>query len=232
MQVIKSANKAAGPPSPRLGDVVYRRTRQLIIDGTLAARTFVRETDLARQFGVSRTPLREALRQLQAEGLLTPVERGGYVVSDLGPGQLSDAYAVRGVLDGLAAELAAAKRRRVDLAVLADLLDELDAALNREDDAELSRLNRLFHDSIASVSRNEFLQPSLANIRDLFDSFRTEAVRDPVRRAAAHAEHHALYEAIQAQDAEGAARLARQHVSSALEFRLSRGDSVDQDASV
>jgi DNA-binding GntR family transcriptional regulator len=232
MQVIKSARNAAGSPSPRLGDVVYRQTRQLIIDGTLPARTKVRETDLARQFGVSRTPLREALRQLQAEGLLTPVERGGYVVSNLGPEQLADAYVVRGVLDGLAAELAAAKRRRVDLAVLADLLDELDAALDREDDAELSRLNRLFHDSIASVSGNEFLQPSLANIRDLFDSFRTEAVRDPGRRAAAHAEHHALYDAIQARDAEGAARLARQHVRSALEFRLNRADSADQDASV
>jgi len=218
------------PATPRLGEAVYARARQMILEGRLPPRSLVRESELARQFGVSRTPLREALRQLQAEGLLTPAQHGGYVVIDLGPEQLANAYAVRRVLDGLAAELAAVKRGRVDLAVLADLLEEMDVAVDREDDQELARLNRQFHEAIATASSNDLLQGHLSGIRDLFDLFRSEAVRNPARRAGAHAEHHALYQALVDQDADRAAHLGRQHVAQALSFRLRRAETNEMES--
>ncbi len=204
----------------RLGDQAYARIRQMISDGWIPTRTVVRESYLARQLGVSRTPVREALQRLVAEGYLSAIPQGGYFVVQLSIGDLEDVYEVRGVLEGLAARRAADHATRTDLAQLEDLYEAMEGARARGDDAQLARLNSQFHATVARGGGNAYLQSMLGEIREIFERFRPAALTHPGRREAAHAEHRGLLEALRARDVDGAERLAQQHVRGALAVRL------------
>jgi DNA-binding GntR family transcriptional regulator len=194
----------------------YHQIREMIFDGTISAGTMLVEARLVRQLGMSRTPVREALHRLEAEGLLSALPRGGFTVVAVGDEDLRNLYMIRACLEGLAAATAATKLNRVDIARLEDLYDEMGVAVEAGQDEELARLNREFHRAVAIASGNVHLREILDNVKGVFERFRATAVANPARRAEAHAEHGELIEALKRRDAERARSIAEQHVHRAL----------------
>jgi DNA-binding GntR family transcriptional regulator len=194
----------------------YQQVREMILEGAIPAGSTLVEARLVRLLGMSRTPVREALHRLEAEGLLAPLPRGGFSVIALGEDDLRNFYMIRACLEGLAAATAATQLTRVDLARLEDLYDEMQIAVQAGRDEELAQLNREFHRTVAIASGNAPLCEILDNVKGVFERFRVNAVANPNRRAQAHLEHGQLIDALRDRDADKARRLAEDHVHRAL----------------
>ena len=194
-------------------DAVYVTLREAIISGRLQAGEHLGEERLARSFGVSRTPVREAIRRLQSENLASREERRGAVVRGIGEHELQEVYAVRAALDGLAAGLAATRAYPADHARLRWLNDRLAEAAARHESAVIAELNFQFHDALCEAAHNSMLLRFTRQIHDLLRRFRVATLAADGRAETAVAEHRSLVDAIEQGDAELAEDLAR-HASS------------------
>ncbi|WP_242886966.1 GntR family transcriptional regulator [Actinomadura litoris] len=196
-------------------DTVYRRLRRLIVAGEYSPGERLTEVAVSEALAVSRTPVREALRRLESDGLVLGAGRG-VVVEVMTPESLDHAYEVRAALEALTAELAADRRRsgRIAPAALADL--ERDAAHLEEVTAagELDRaieLNRRFHRGIAELAGNPIALESLERLWDrIIVSTRASLVR-PERPETVSGEHRELLRAIAEGDRVRAGRIAGDH---------------------
>lgn len=201
---------------------VYSELRGRITSGDIPPRGLVQEAAIARESGASRTPVREALRRLDAEGLIVRSSARSYVVSDLTATELVDLYDLRGMLEGVAASLAAQRRGRVELARLEDLVEAMGKSVMDGDYDQLGELNSSFHTVIAEASQNRFLVAMIRSVGDHFERYRTAALAAPGRSMAAHAEHVELLHAIRDQDSMRAEQMARTHLREALRLRVDR----------
>jgi DNA-binding GntR family transcriptional regulator len=139
-----------------LRERIVARLRQAIITGELAQKSRLIEPELARQLNVSRTPLREAIRQLEAEGFVTNVPRFGSFVSEITPRDVEDLYAIRTVIEGLAARQAAENPDPAKRDVLDNILADL--AKRTGDYRQYHEISGRFHDIIVELSENRRLQ--------------------------------------------------------------------------
>ena len=139
-----------------LRERIVARLRQAIITGELAQKSRLIEPELARQLNVSRTPLREAIRQLEAEGFVTTVPRFGSFVSEITPQDVEDLYAIRTVIEGLAARQAAENPESAKREVLDNILTDL--AKRTGDYRQYHEISGRFHDIIVELSGNRRLQ--------------------------------------------------------------------------
>src|SRR4051812_5004165 len=157
---------ASGPRTRSRGDFVYESLRDAISDGRIVGGERVREEDVARNLGVSRTPVREALQRLQQRGLLVFGPGRGLVVAQLSQQQIVELYAMRQILEGSAARFAATHATTDEIAILYQLQQELKAA---EGDALLHpNLNRQFHQAIYEAAHNRYLMQTLEGLHDSF----------------------------------------------------------------
>jgi DNA-binding GntR family transcriptional regulator len=195
-----------------LAEQVYRHLRQAILSNAFPPNAALPEQVLAGQLKVSRVPVREALRQLAAEGLVTLVPRHGAFVSALSPQQFLDAYRVREALEDLAIKLALRYLTSGDLAELERLQAEMrqQAAAGNADG--FFAANRAFHALFVERSRNDYLKgiyfPLIDQMRRHVSS--SLGLRGGLERSIE--EHQAILEAVRAGDAEEAARLLREHI--------------------
>lgn len=175
------------------------------------------ESDLAERFGVSRTPIREALQRLETQSLL---ERDGrsLIVASLDHNQMAELYVVRRVLEGLAARLAARHATREEVRVLQDLVKEDDALV--DDPAALSRANRRFHTQIHLASHNRYLVQQLDLVHRTMALMATTSLAVEGRGEIAQAEHRAIVTAIGARDEDAAEQAIKEHISVAFMTRL------------
>ncbi len=175
------------------------------------------ESELADRFGVSRTPVREALQRLETQGLLTRDGRS-LIVASLDHTQMSELYVVRGELEGLAAKLAARHATPEEVGVLRDML-EADKAL-RDDPEALARANRRFHKQIHLASHNRFLVRQLDLVHRSMALLATTSISAEGRGADTLAEHQVIVEAIESGDGDAAYAALRDHISKAFVTRL------------
>lgn len=180
------------------------------------------ESELAERFGVSRTPIREALQRLETQSLLTRDGRS-LIVASLDHNQLAELYAVRSELEGLAARLAAQHAAREEVRVLREMVEHDRALVN--DPAALSRANRRFHKQIHLASHNRYLIQQLDLVHRTMALLATTSLAVEGRSKTAVAEHDAIVKAIEARDGEAADTALRTHISRAFETRL-RLDSI------
>jgi DNA-binding GntR family transcriptional regulator len=136
-------------------DMVAALIRELVITGELAAGEQLRQRDLARRFGVSQTPVREAMRRLESEGLLVCDTHRGFTVVAPDNGRLEENFQIRAALESLGASLAARKIDAAGLARLRDLNDQMRAL--SDDDPRYAELNRDFHFTVYEYSRSPLL---------------------------------------------------------------------------
>lgn len=175
------------------------------------------ESELAERFGVSRTPIREALQRLETQSLLTRDGRS-LIVSSLDHNQVAELYAVRSELEGLAARLAARHATDEEIQVLQAMLKEDEAF--RDDPSALSRANRRFHKMIHLASHNRFLVQQLDLVHRSMALMATTSLAAEGRGEMALREHAAIVDAISLRNEEAAGKTLRDHISEAYVTRL------------
>lgn len=200
----------AGPSAP-LRDQVYEALQARIGDGRLRPGDRIFEQEIAVEFGVSRVPVREAIRMLQSSGLVEVRERRrGVFVRSLDRRQLEELFDVREALEVLAARLAAERSDADDIEHLGELSRDARRALDDSDVEAMSEANTAFHDKLMALSGNELLVSMLEPLHGrLAWLFRVNL--EPERVCA---EHEELYAAIVAGDVALAAEVAQRHVRS------------------
>jgi DNA-binding GntR family transcriptional regulator len=196
----------------------YSRLLRAIDSGEFLPGARLIETELAERLGVSRTPVRQALSRLEAQGVAARDARGALTVAALDYDQLGELFAVREMAEALAARLAARHAAPTEI----DLLREQVAAdrANERDAAALIRGNRVFHMQLHRMSHNRFLIQSLESIRRSLSLLSGPAFALSERRSASVDEHEAIVEAVAARDEDAAEAAARRHVVNALRARL------------
>jgi DNA-binding GntR family transcriptional regulator len=196
----------------------YELLLTAIEDGTLPPGSRLRETDLALRFGISRTPVREALKRLEAQGLVSHQAHHGAVVAEFDYGEITELYALREVLEGTAARLAAAHASGAEIEILEQMIAHDRSLLN--DPKELARRNKLFHRQIHQSSRNRFLSLMLENMRTSLLLLHGTTLAAPNRAQQSLEEHQAIVDALAKHDPSEAEAKARQHIVNAFRTRL------------
>lgn len=180
--------------------------------------TRLREAELAARFQISRTPVREALKRLELEGLVTHEPHHGAVVSTPEYGQVVELYMMREVLEGTAARLAAQHATEVEIQVLYDMVArDRDLVL---DPAALAAANRAFHQQIRNSAGNRYLSRTLETFRVSLALLAGTTLGVPGRGSASIDEHAAIVARIAARDPDGAEASAREHIRSAFRTRI------------
>ncbi|GGC08612.1 GntR family transcriptional regulator [Marivita lacus] len=175
------------------------------------------ESDLAERFGMSRTPIREALQRLETQSLLTRDGRS-LIVASLDHNQMAELYVVRTELEGLAARLAARHATEEEVQVLQDMVHDDRALL--DDPSSLARANRRFHKQIHLASHNRFLVQQLDLVHRSMALMATTSLAAQGRGEIALAEHQVIVDAIQQRNEDAAYRALRDHISVAFVTRL------------
>ncbi|MHA6262617.1 GntR family transcriptional regulator [Arenibacterium sp. CAU 1754] len=175
------------------------------------------ESDLADRFGVSRTPIREALQRLETQSLLARDGRS-LIVASLDHNQMAELYVVRRELEGLAARLAARHANEEEITVLREMVKADDTLVN--DPAALARANRRFHKQIHLASHNRYLVQQLDLVHRTMALMATTSLAAQGRGEIAQGEHKAIVDAIAARDEDGAEKALQDHISVAFMTRL------------
>lgn len=181
------------------------------------------ESDLAERFGVSRTPIREALQRLETQSLLARDGRS-LIVSSLDHNQMAELYVVRSELEGLAARLAARHATPEEVRVLVDMVKDDQKLVN--DPSALARSNRRFHKQIHLASHNRYLVQQLDLVHRSMALMATTSIAAEGRGKDTLTEHKAIVDAIGARDENGAYDALCRHISSAFVTRLKQ-ENVD-----
>ena len=214
----RPAAAAADSDTRSRSDLVYRRLRDALQSGALKPGQRVMEVEVANWLQVSRTPVREALRRLESEGLLALEPRMGLVVASISRQAMLELYVMREVLEGTAARLCARHASDPEVTELEELVKR--EARLQGNHPELARHNRLFHEAIHRGAHNRYLEKSLAAVNDTMHLLGPSQLLIPERAQQSQAEHAELFEYIRNHDADGAEAAARRHVRSAQQQRV------------
>lgn len=203
-------------PGPQ-GNSTYRQLLEEIREGTLSPGDRLREIELSDRLGVSRTPVREAIRQLEADGLVSHIPRLGATVRSLDYAEVMELYEMRAVLEGTAARLATRAASDVEL-------DELEVLNSQLADAgtgpEAVRLNRIFHATLLDAAKNRFLTKSMLSLQKALLILGPSQLLDTDRAGEAVAEHTRIMDALKARDGAAAETEMRAHVRAAQRMRI------------
>lgn len=198
-------------------DMAYRQVREEIVEGIMAPGAPIDQEALAARLGLSTTPVREALRRLESEGLIVSRPHRDTIVAPLSRQQLEDTYAVRLALDPLAVEIAARDASDDDLGALEELADKARAAADSDPVTQMYQ-NRNLHRAMYRACGNAVLIQTLDNLWDSSDRYRLTLLRgDRTIGSQAHAEHSAIVRAMVERRAGDASELMRKHVAASLE---------------
>ena len=206
----------SGGNAPR-GEFVYSELRAAIGNGRLIPGERLRETEIADQLGVSRTPVREALKRLESEGLVAFNQPRGLIVNDLSQAQILQLYAMREVLEGAAARFAGEQASALELDALKHLLANQRAA---KTPAEAAVANRQLHDAIARAAHNEYLLRAMNVLTDALALLGKTTYTVPGRMATGLRENAEIVHAIVERDPDAAEKAARRHILAAGAVRL------------
>jgi len=202
-------------PAQRLFDQVCERLRSAIVTGHFAPGTRMVERDLTARLQVSRTPIREALRRLEQEGLIVGFPHRGYYVKNPSHAEARQAYEARRVIEAACCGLAAQRATDVDVAAIRHAFRKAQTALDSDDRVSLLICNREMHQLIVKAAHNAFLEKEWAAMWAFADLLRGRWWGHTSRPETGHYEHEALVEAIARHDTTLAQRLADEHVDRA-----------------
>jgi DNA-binding GntR family transcriptional regulator len=203
-----------------LRELVFEAVREAIIEGRLTPGERLMEIQLAEDLGVSRTPVREAIRKLELEGFVVMIPRKGAYVADISLKEISDVFEIRGALEGLAAELAAERASEERIEQMERCLVELAEMIESKNPDSIVEVDARFHEHLYASSRNDRLSQILSLLREQIQRFRTRTMTHPARVKVALDEHRGIVEAVAARQGELARRLAQEHIESAENFLM------------
>jgi DNA-binding GntR family transcriptional regulator len=199
-------------------DYVYQWLREQMRSGGFAPGDRLREVELAARLGVSRTPIREAIRRLASDGLVEGAPSRGVMFIELDKQQVREIYALRAVLEGAAARLAAQHASDDEIAMMRELVGNADSIKNSPE--AHGRNNRILHQAICEAAHNRYLVQALTQLSDTLGLLPGTTFQVPGRPFEARNEHLPMIAAIERRDADEAERLARQHIQLAGQVRF------------
>jgi DNA-binding GntR family transcriptional regulator len=198
-----------------LRELVSEHIREAIINGVFSPGERLMEIQMADEMGVSRTPVREALRMLEMEGFVVMIPRRGTYVSNMSIKDINDVYEIRISLDTLAAGLAAERITDAELEELQRLLVKVGNAIESNNMSKIVEADIEFHDVLYKASRNERLRNIINNLREQITVIRGVSMRYPGRLKDTQEEHRRLVESIAARNVEKSQEAARIHLENA-----------------
>ena len=196
-----------------LREKILENIRDAILKGTLKAGERVSEPDLAERYGISRTPIREAFRQLESEGYLTVVPRKGAVVTALSERDVEEFYSIKSILEGYAARLAAEKLTDKDIERLKAINGRLSKLASVGDVKTFFRVHNEFHEQFIRASGNEKLLELIQQLLKKFDRLRIASLSLPGRMEISVQEHEKIIDAFESHDGDTADRLVRKNAA-------------------
>jgi DNA-binding GntR family transcriptional regulator len=202
--------------SPRaLYQDVAELLRQRIFNRELAPGSWIDELKLAEEYGISRTPLREALKVLATEGLVTMKVRRGAYVTEVSDTDLADVYHLLALLESDAADVVARKATDAQLKELQELHNELEKAVGQRE--RFFEINEAFHMRLLEIANNRWRDQMVADLRKVMKLNRHNSLLKSGRLEESLAEHRALMAALAARDGDASAQRMRAHFSNGLE---------------
>ena len=196
---------------------VAERLRERIFAHELPPGSWVDEQALAEQYGISRTPLREALKVLASEGLVTLKPRRGCYVTEISDRDLDEVFGVMALLEGECAHLAASRADEAGLARLRAIHAELERAASGHDINGFFEANQAFHQAVQEIADNRWLQHVITDLRKVIRLSRHHSLFSEGRLQQALAEHRDILDALLARDAATAETRMRHHIRSGRE---------------
>ena len=209
-----------------LREIVYEELKRRILIGEIAPGTRMMEVELADDMGVSRTPVREAIRKLEKEGLVTIEPRRGAYASDVSIKDMTDVLEVRQYLEGMATGMAALKITEEEKRELLKATEAYSKAVESEDTDEIIRCDELFHKLIVDCSGNKTLIQMISQVQELALRFRYIYYDDFSRYRNQPLEHKEIVEAIMSGDSEKARHAADDHIARLKEFVTEEGNEI------
>jgi len=198
---------------------VYNHLRDGILDGSYKDGDFLVETRLADELEVSRTPIREAIKQLELEGLVTSIPNRGAMVRAISENDIDDIYTIRQLLEGQAAFWAAQRITKEELAKLEEIVELMGFYTSRSDAAQLSRLDTEFHEELYKACDSRMLKHILGSLHQNARRARTSSLTMPKRPTGSLDEHRAIFGALSSGDPEAAKQAMERHVKNAHSAR-------------
>lgn len=195
-----------------LRDVVFNTLRQAILTGELKPGERLMEIHLANKLGVSRTPIREAIRKLELEGLVTMIPRRGAEVAQITEKSMNDVLEVRRALDALCVELACERITQEDTERLRLACEAFENAVRTGDIKKIARADVELHDIIVQATGNQRLVQLINNLSEQMYRYRFEYIKDSTQHQRLIDEHRMIYESIVKKDKEAASQAAHVHI--------------------
>lgn len=214
-----------------LRDVVFNTLRQAILTGELKPGERLMEIHLANRLGVSRTPIREAIRKLELEGLVTMIPRRGAEVAQITEKSMNDVLEVRRAMDALCVELACDRISEQELEDLKDACDHFERAVRGKDVKKIAQADVALHDIIVKATGNARLIQLINNLSEQMYRYRYEYIKDTSQHQRLIEEHRVIYESIVNKDKETASQAAKMHIDN-QEKAIIRQIRLDRDKRV
>jgi DNA-binding GntR family transcriptional regulator len=196
-----------------LHDEVAAKLRERIFDGVQAPGSFIDELGLCGEWAISRTPLREALKVLAAEGLVRHEPRRGCFVNQITERDLDEIFPVMALLEGRCAYEAASNATDPDLAALEQMHDRLNRCAKSRRINDYYQANFAIHEAIITLANNRWLAQVIGDLRKIVKLARLQQLHAPGRLDQSLSEHMAVFAALKARDAEGAEAAMRTHLT-------------------
>lgn len=196
---------------------IFESIRNDILSGRYAQNTELKEAAIGAELGVSRTPVREALRQLELEGLVTIIPNRGAYVNMITAKDVQDIYVIRPMLEGLCARWATENITQEQLDELEETLCLSEYHTKKGNYEKLYELDSLFHEQLYQASGSRILNHVLSDFHDYVKQVRKATIASQSRSVKSTEEHRAIFEAISRKDPDQAEELARQHVKRTVE---------------
>lgn len=195
-----------------LRDVVFKTLRQGILTGEIKPGERLMEIHLGKRLGVSRTPIREAIRKLELEGLVVMIPRKGAQVAEISQKHLKDVLEVRRSLDSLAVELACERMSPGQMEDLKEACNEFEKVTKTKDVTAIAKADVALHDVIVRATGNERLEQLISNLAEQVYRYRFEYIKDASYHERLIKEHEEIFESILAKDKIRAKELVVQHI--------------------
>lgn len=196
---------------------VFNQIREAILEGEYKPGDVLRESTIAQKMNVSRTPVREAIRQLELEGLVHSIPNKETVVSGITNEDVHDILMIRTRLEGLAARYAAERITDREIKEMEEVLALTEFYVSREDINELKGLDHKFHEIMYKATDSKILNHVLSDFHDYIQNARKTSIATPGRATRLLQEHRDIYEAIKKRDADQAETLLNQHIANAVQ---------------
>ena len=196
-----------------LRDVVFNTLRQAILRGDLVPGERLMELQLAAKLGVSRTPIREAIRMLEQEGLAITIPRKGAIVAGMTEKDMQDVLEIREALEELSVQVACDKITEEEIAELQKNMKNFEHSLKSGDLKKMAQADVEFHDVIYRATDNPKLISMLNNLREQMYRYRVEYLKNPQNHEQLLKEHEAIYKGIVEKDKDAVTEMIRKHIS-------------------